>query len=443
MLRSCLFLLVVACSGGSKAPASNGSNAPADLDLGTSRAAPPDAASAAVVAKVEADAAIPAATPPVGAPSTGGVDFTADAKLLYRIAACGGTDPVDASIQKIVDRHCKRINENLAKFRAQYFEKHRAWFDEVVPKDAPKTVVYPFGGGDLISALVAFPDATEITTISLEQAGDPRRLKTLKPNVLDMSLGALRVEIGGLISVGSNTSENLSKGQRNELPGQVSSFLLGLVAGGYEVTSMRYFTLTDDGAIKYVEQSDIDAADAKLRKNPEDGKKDGKTLKHDWLNPNFSDAFQHVEIQYKKPGESTVRVHRHFGWNLGDEYLKKNGQLLRHLEAKGKVTVLTKGASYLLWRGDFSLIRNYMLDHLAWMLSDSTGIPPVYAKKAGMVQETYGAFTGAFLEGAQASNTEQSMIELWAKQKRRKLGFRFGYVDANKQAHLMVTRPKN
>jgi hypothetical protein len=31
---------------------------------------------------------------------------------------------------------------------------------------------------------------------------------------------------------------------------------------------------------------------------------------------------------------------------------------------------------------------------------------------------------------------------MWAKQKRRRLGFRFGYVDANKQAHLMVTRPK-
>ena len=35
-----------------------------------------------------------------------------------------------------------------------------------------------------------------------------------------------------------------------------------------------------------------------------------------------------------------------------------------------------------------------------------------------------------------------AFIELWKKQKRRKLGFRFGYVDANKQAHVVVTRPK-
>jgi hypothetical protein len=432
MLRLALITFVVACGGGgSKSPP------PKDLDLGTSRAIP--AADAAVVAEVAIDAAAPAPTPPPPiAPLAAGKDFIDDAKLLYRIAACGNADqPVDAALQKIVDRHCKRINESLAKFRTQYFEKNRDWFDKVVPKDVPKVVVYPFGGGDLISALVAFPDAVEITTISLEQAGDPRRLKTLKPAALDASLGALRVEIGGLISVGSNTSENLSKGQRNELPGQVSSFLLGLVAGGYEVTSMKYFALTDEGAIKYLEQVDIDALDAKLKKG------DGKTLKHDWLNPNFSEAFQHVEIQYKKPGEAVPRVHRHFGWNLGDDYLKKNGQLIKHLESKGKVTVLTKGASYLLWRGDFSVIRNYMLSHLAWMLSDSTGIPPVYAKKAGMVQETYGAFTGAFLEGAQGGATEEAMIDMWAKQPRRRLGFRFGYVDANKQAHLLVTRPKN
>lgn len=427
MRLSVLFVTLAACTGSSKTPAaSTGSAVPNDLDVGTSHAIP------AIDAAVTIDAAPVAIDAAPSAPTSTGLDFIDDAKLLYRIAACGGADPVDPALVKIVERHCKRINENLEKFRAQYFVQHRAWFDDVVPKDVPKTVVYPFGGGDLISALVAFPDATEITTISLEQAGDPRRLKTLKRASLEASLGALRVEIGGLISVGSNTSENLSKGQRNELPGQVSSFLLGLVAGGYEVTSMRYFRLNDDGTVHYYDKAEIDALDSKK----------GKTLKHDWESPSFSEAFQHVEIQYKKPGEEAVRVHRHFGWNLGDDYLKKNPQLVKHLEAKGKVTVLVKGASYLLWRADFSVIRNYMLDHLAWMLSDSTGIPPFYAKKAGMVQETYGVFTGAFLEGAQASKTEESMIELWARQKRRKLGFRFGYVDANKQAHLMVTRPK-
>jgi hypothetical protein len=168
----------------------------------------------------------------------------------------------------------------------------------------------------------------------------------------------------------------------------------------------------------------------------------GKSLKGDWQDPAFSPAFANVEIQYRKLGDPALRVHRHIGWNLGDPYLTKNPQLIRHLERKGRVTLLTKGASYLLWRGDFSIIRGYMLAHLAWMLSDSTGIPPAYARPAGMVQDTYGGYAGAFLESARGGRHDQDFIELWAGQKRRRLPFRFGYVDKDKQAHLVVTRPK-
>ena len=435
------------CSAGT-ASSSSGS-AVSDLDLGTQHAAPAAPAPAPTPAAAPAPAAPApeaAAAKPAPAPAPGGVDFIEDARLLFRVAACGDAEaPLPAvlgggdakaadAIAKTVERHCKVILDQLKKFRAAYFEKHRAWFESVVPKDH-KTVVYPFGGGDLLSALVAFPDATEITTISLEQAGDPRRLRTLKPWQLESNLGALRAEIGGLISVGSNTSENLSKQQTKDLPGQVSSFLLGLVAGGYEPVAMRYFRIDDTGELKYIEKADLEALDRPDAKR-------SKKLKHDWEAPSFSEAFQNVEIQYRKPGEAAVRVHRHIGWNLGDDYLKKNPQLLRHLEKKGKVIMLTKGASYLLWRGDFSQIRNYMLDHLTWMLSDSTGIPPTYAKQAGMVQETYGSFNGAFLEGAQDNRNETAFLELWRKNPRKPLGFRFGYVDKDGSGHLVVTRPK-
>lgn len=435
MRRTLLCLLVAACSGGgspSAPPAVNDLDvtmpAAADAQVAVAVTPPPDATPAAAVADA---AAPPADAAPVAA--SAGAAFTDEARLLYRMAACGTLDvPLAPEVQKVVDRHCKQITPRLEQFRAAYLVKHRAWFDKVVPKDAPPTVVYPFGGGDLLSALVAFPEATEITTISLELAGDPRRIKTLTPKQLDASLGALRVQIGGLIAVGSNTSENLSAGQQNELPTQVSSFLLGLVAAGFEPVAMRYFTIAPSGELAYLDDAEIAALDAKRM----------KSLKRDWNDPNFSEAFSNVEIQYRRPGETATRVHRHIGWNLGDTYMTANPQLLAHLSAKGKVTLLTKGASYLLWRGDFSKIRNYMLGHLAWMLSDSTGIPPAYAKKARMVQTTYGQYTGAFLEGAQTSPHDADFIELWAKSPQRRLGFRFGYVDKDRHAHVVVTRPR-
>jgi hypothetical protein len=439
-------LALVACHG--SAPPSS------TPEPGTTHAtaAAPSVAPSAPASTPPPSAETPPATTasPAGAaaapPALEGADFIDDAKLLYRVAACGNPDSplglvssdtaLAPKLDKIVAQHCKVILPKLAEFRTTYFEKGRAWFESVVPKETPKTVVYPFGGGDLLSALVAFPDATEITTISLELAGDPRRMRSLTPVALERSLGALRIDIGGLISVGSNTSENLSNQQRNDLPGQVSSFLLGLVAAGYEPVAMRYFTLDEAGGVHYLAQAEIDEIDkAALKNRP-------KSLKHDWLSPSFSEAFGNVEIQYRRPGEADVRVHRHIGWNLGDPYLGKHPELIRHLEKKGMVTMLIKGGSYLLYRGDFSVIRGYILDHLAWMLSDSTGIPPTFAKAAGMIQETYGHYNGAFLEGAQDNRHDESFIELWRSQKVRRLPFRFGYVDKDKQAHLVVTRPK-
>jgi hypothetical protein len=198
---------------------------------------------------------------------------------------------------------------------------------------------------------------------------------------------------------------------------------------------MRFHVAT--GAIHYLDQAEIDDIDKQAQKTRP------TSLKHDWLSPSFSHAFANVEIRYRKPGDPQIRVHRHIGWNLGDPYLGNHPEVIRHLENKGAVTMLTKGASYLLYRGDFSIIRGYMLDHLKWMLSDSTGIPPTYAKSAGMVQETYGHYDGAFLEGAQANRHDDAFVALWKSQKVRRLPFRFGYVDKDKQAHLVVTRPKS
>jgi hypothetical protein len=102
---------------------------------------------------------------------------------------------------------------------------------------------------------------------------------------------------------------------------------------------------------------------------------------------------------------------------------------------------MTKAASYLIWNDGFSGIRDYLLAHMTWMVSDSTGISPHYAKKGGFTQKTYGIFTGAFLDDADP-NVSDTMVKLWADQPKRHLPFRYGYPDKDKHVHLMITEPK-
>jgi hypothetical protein len=102
---------------------------------------------------------------------------------------------------------------------------------------------------------------------------------------------------------------------------------------------------------------------------------------------------------------------------------------------------MTKAASFLLWYDDFTQVRDYLLHNLAWMISDASGIPPSYAGPAGFEQITYGEFTGPYFIQDE-KNTRAEFVRLWKSQPHRALAFRFGYPDAEKHNHLMVTRPK-
>src|SRR5471032_2117487 len=74
-------------------------------------------------------------------------DFTADAKLYYRVVACGNSDAVPAGVDAaIVEKHCAVMAKRYADFQKSYAQPAEAFFGPLRPKDLPTTVVYPFGG---------------------------------------------------------------------------------------------------------------------------------------------------------------------------------------------------------------------------------------------------------------------------------------------------------
>jgi hypothetical protein len=357
-----------------------------------------------------------------------GHDFQAELALAHRVVACAenGTEiPVEWT--KVVAAHCRDLEAQKARFRARYVDKAMPFIARLRPAGLPDDVVYPFGGGDLASALVTYPDATEYTTMSLEHAGDPTRLSTLKAWQLQRSLADFRAAIRGLLALHDSASVNLIKMQRGPLPGQVAFFLTALSVFGYQPVSLRYFKLEADGSIHYYSQEEIAAlATTTARKK-----------KATWANTDHSVAFSHAELQFRRGGaDAPVVVHRHIAANLDDKNFEGSA-VERHLTGKGEIAAMTKAASYLLWNGNFSLIRDYLIANAVFMVSDSTGIPPRHARQAGLQQVTYGRFTGAFLRANAQHGT--AFIHLWRKQPFRKLPFRYGYPDAVGNFHLLVT----
>lgn len=366
------------------------------------------------------------------APQFTGHDFGAEARLLFRVAACTGNAAIPESLDRdVIDRHCNELLPRMRAYHDQYLTVMRPYLARLRPSGLPPTVVYPFGGGDLLSALTVYPDATEITTISLENAGDPRRVAALSAASLQKDLYRLRRSMLQLLTLSDSASEDLMQVHRGGIPGQLSFFLVGLAIHGYEPVSLRYFRIEPDGSLHYLDDADIAAlASVHARK-----------LNKVWKSPDFSLAFSNLELTFRPmrngaPGP--LRVHRHIAADLGDAALKRDPSLLRHLEAKGQVAGLIKAASYLLWTMPFSRIREYLLEHTDFMISDSSGIPPRYAEQAGFVQQTYGTFEGTPFP-ARASE-EADFIRLWRSQPHRDMPLRFGYGDIHKAPHLLVTR---
>ncbi|MBI4817702.1 MAG: hypothetical protein HY791_15680 [Deltaproteobacteria bacterium] len=358
--------------------------------------------------------------------------FDEDARLIYRVVACGDDSPIPANLDaEVVERHCTKMRSSIERYRKGY-DRAKDYIAAELPPAAPTTVVYPFGGGDLISALTTFPLATDVTTLSLEQAGDPRRLRVGVPKKsLETSLALVRSMSAGLLHYNDSKTENLQKLQRGEVPGQIALFMIALAVHGYEPIGLRYVRPEPDGTLHALSTDEIQALDVQP----------GKKVRSAWVSPDFSPAFADSEITFRKKGDPSapVRTHHHFGADLSNTGFSKDSPIGRFLGAKGKVSAMTKAASYLLWRDHFSNIRNYLIDNLVVMVSDSTGIPPAFAQSAGLKMKAYGAFEQPFLNSSQRH--AEGFRRLFRDNTIKPLPFRYGYIDGSpgKHYHLVVT----
>ena len=401
-------------------------------------------------------------------------DFTPTGKLLLGVGACGDGETPPRINKELLKQHCDTIGKTQLQYIKSWVEVAKPWFAAHVPATVPKKVVYPFAGGDLSTALTVYPDADEITTLSLEPAGDPRTLEALlqmkgsdappkptkaapakptkskavgnspparaddglddeQPVVVDKgppslakALKTIAYELRFLYRVNFSNTMNMIDAMRGGLlPTQLIFGLSALKVHGYDVVSLRYFKLDAEGNIHYLTDEDPKAAP-----NPTTGSAEFRNR-----------IFANAEIGFKK-GSGRVQIYRHIQVNLDNDHLKKDPRVLKHLELKGDIAGMTKAASYLMSWDSFSTIRNYLIDHVQWMVSDATGVPPKFGKPKGFEYETYGAFKLPHISAG--NGIAPDWRQEFAAQSSRKLGFRFGYYDGTKEHtnHLIIMRKK-
>ena len=106
-----------------------------------------------------------------------------------------------------------------------------------------------------------YPDADEITTISLEPPAIRATLDVLKGKALENALDKVEYELKFLYRVNFSNTLNMIEAMRGgALPTQLIFGLSALKIHGYELVALRYFRLEDDGSIHYLDDNDIKKA---------------------------------------------------------------------------------------------------------------------------------------------------------------------------------------
>jgi hypothetical protein len=348
------------------------------------------------------------------------VDFIDEAKELLVVGACAEGTSTKVK-EPVYAAHCKRVRAAQAEYKKSWLGLATEFFTANVPAGIPKTVVYPFAGGDLSTALTVFPDADEITTLSLEPAGDARALSKLTESQIKTALGPVATELEAIYKATfSRTMAMIGAMRGGQLPTQLIFSLSALLIHGYEPVSLKYFDLSDAGEIRYLEKADFDRIDAI--------KDLGKR----------NEALANIELRFHKIGSKHEQVYRHILANLDDKHLKAKPAALKHLEKKGRVSAMTKAASFLLSMDDFKTIRNYLVENVDWMVSDASGVAPKWGKAAGYEYEVYGTFERSEMDAG--IGISPSWIAEYKAQPKRPLKFRFGYPDVKYHHNLMIMR---
>ncbi|MEO8554551.1 MAG: hypothetical protein ABI678_31460, partial [Kofleriaceae bacterium] len=282
-----------------------------------------------------------------------GTDYGPQIRAMFRVAACGSDDAVpDRFSIRTVDAHCKEMLEVYKSYKRAWADRAQKFISELRPKDLTHTVVYPFGGGDLSSALAVYPDAEELTTISLEAAGDIRAIDSITKAQLATDLDTITTDIRRLYHAAHSTTKSLQEASHSVLPGTIMMALAGLAVHDMEPVALRYFDIEPDGSLRYLTGEELDARAADFDASKR-GTKAPKKITHYWYEQDS--AFANVEIKFHPRGDAKapLRTYRHIVANLDDAHMAKDDRVLKHLRGKGKVAVMTKAASFLLWYDDF------------------------------------------------------------------------------------------
>ncbi len=349
-------------------------------------------------------------------PAPKSADLTDQARYLYGRIVCQGRTP---------DGPCKSLDQAVTIYRSNYLAPMRPWLASRRPKQLPPALLYPFSGGDLISALSVYPHQRQFLHFSLEHGGPASAIRGMSPALELQARWKLVWMVRNLLMAGESFSVDLQKQEQAGLPGTLPLLLVALKVHGGTITGLSYVKVKPDGSLERYSRKELASAGARAKR------RDRK-----WKDPRFSHRYSNVELRFRLKGDTQDRSIIHVAANLSNGGLAKRPGLLALIKRLGPHALMIKAASYLMWDNGFSTIRAAVFSRAAWAISDVSAPYPTWLIKNGWQLEAYGRFDCLKKKKMHASSIGWRM--LFRRPKSRALPFRYGYVDCKSQHHVVL-----
>ncbi|MBM3294460.1 MAG: hypothetical protein FJY82_08030 [Candidatus Aminicenantes bacterium] len=213
-----------------------------------------------------------------------------------------------------------------------------------------ETLFYPFGGPDLLTALVLFPKAGTYILQGLEYVGrlpafeggtGAARVKPYTRNLFDTLSDFFKK------SYFATKRMEASPGG-DKVDGVLPLLVLFLKRTNHDIASVRRLDLLETGEVE---------------ESPYPGER-----------PRFRRPYG-VKISFFAAGSGRLRTLVYFSADFVDSVFRPDSAFLRYLEALPFETAFIKSASYLMHFREFSNIRGILLRRCRFLLQDDTGIP--------------------------------------------------------------------
>jgi hypothetical protein len=268
-------------------------------------------------------------------------------------------------------------------------------------ENEPKTLVYPFAGGDFYYSHMFFPKQDTVIMVGLEPVGYLFDIDTANPVKLEKYLTNLEHSLYYPHKLGFfrtfSMEVDFTKGYLN---GTIHTCLYYMAKFGYKIEYIKAFDINENG---------------NTMREVELGTKPHKRAG--------------IKIGFKaKDGSGNVKELIYISGDLSDKGLtngNKNTGLYNFLNSRKQIVSFYKAASYLMHKSDFLKIRGLMTRNSKRILQDDSGVPYSVLKSTGFQVTVLGEYTRTIQ--LFWSRVQKDMKAEYATKKPAKLPFNIGY----------------